>query len=157
MGVAGTSRIKIIKRTTPSGKVFSIEPEIKISPPKENQKISNYTAKDIKSLETFKGFNGWTWGGHGYGYLGASTRNSWSDKYLAEAGNELGLDLEELFLWANSKPGRHFMDNYPTNFYDYRRGHWSEMHSSEERRYAFLVALEHDMPELIAETGYRKS
>lgn len=48
----------------------------------------------------------------GYGYLGHSSRNHYSDTYLAEAANDQGIDLEDVFLWANSKCGRWFLDTH---------------------------------------------
>lgn len=52
---------------------------------------------------------------HGWGYLGSPDRKpAFHDGVLAKAANRIGLDLEDVFLWANSTYGRHFMDNAPS-------------------------------------------
>jgi hypothetical protein len=153
MGIRSGAGIHIVRRGTADGNgplvVLPSKPKSK-----NTSRPVGFSAKDIKSLETFTGFNGWAWGG--FGYLGGTRRSSRSDKYLAEAANELGLDREEIFLWANSKPARHFMDGYPNGFYDYENSGWGEMHTPMERVRAFRLALAHDLPELLTETGYSK-
>lgn len=46
----------------------------------------------------------------GFGYLGAVERDDETDEMLVEAANSLGLSVYEVFLWANSRCGRKFMD-----------------------------------------------
>lgn len=48
----------------------------------------------------------------GYGYLGNGNRTAESDASLVEAANQLSLDQEDVFIWVNSRFGRHEMDNY---------------------------------------------
>lgn len=66
---------------------------------------TNLTYRDIESLTNRDEFGG-------FGYLGHSDRNHDSDVALANVANENGLTLDEVFLWANSCPARHFMDGY---------------------------------------------
>ena len=48
----------------------------------------------------------------GYGYLGHELRAPETDAAVAQAANELGVDHESLFAWANGKTGRYFMDSH---------------------------------------------
>lgn len=52
----------------------------------------------------------------GFGYLGNSRRRHDHDRLLATAANHLGLSLDDVFLWANSRPARHFMDWWENDF-----------------------------------------
>lgn len=63
------------------------------------------TAEDIDSMTHNPEYNG-------FGYLGHKLRCSGSDASLYIAANWLKLPLENVFLWANSSYGRHFMDQY---------------------------------------------
>lgn len=42
----------------------------------------------------------------GYGYLGSHFRTHKSDQALAAAANSLGLSIEQVFAYVNSKAGR---------------------------------------------------
>lgn len=46
----------------------------------------------------------------GFGFIGHSRRRHRHDVALAEAANRNELQLDEVFLWANSRWARHFMD-----------------------------------------------
>lgn len=63
------------------------------------------THLELISLQTRKDFAG-------FGYLGHHKRTGKTDHNLLAAANKMDLTLEELYLWANSKFGRHFMDYY---------------------------------------------
>jgi hypothetical protein len=71
------------------------------------------TAEDIRGLEDRFDF-------HGFGYLGASERTGTEDVKLAQAARKLDLDIEDVFLWANSTYGRHFMANAPHTIRAYK-------------------------------------
>lgn len=47
---------------------------------------------------------------HGFGYLGHEHRTAQSDRTLRDAANQLGLSNADVFLWANSRYARHWMD-----------------------------------------------
>ena len=57
---------------------------------------------------------------HGFGYLGACERTGAEDVKLAQAATKLGLDVDEVFEWANSTYGRHFMANAPQTIRAYK-------------------------------------
>lgn len=61
------------------------------------------TVKDLNLMEHEESFLG-------FGYLGHEFRTDATDVMLVGAINQLGLSKEELFLWVNSRAGRHFMD-----------------------------------------------
>ena len=65
-------------------------------------------AKTIKCTELTALINRDEYGG--FGYLGHEFRGHASDVNLVKAANEMGLGIEDLFLWANSRYARHFMD-----------------------------------------------
>lgn len=54
---------------------------------------------------------------NGFGYLGHLERNQGmdTDAALLEVANGLGLNSTDLWLWADSRPARHFMDGAPTH------------------------------------------
>lgn len=60
---------------------------------------------DIKAMTDNSDWLGW-------GYLGHELRSDETDEKLAAAANWLGLDEADVFLWANSRLARHFMDGY---------------------------------------------
>lgn len=76
----------------------------------------------------------------GAGYLASGNRCPESDGELLAAAYMLDLKLELLFLWCNSRPGRHFMDNYDSKV------------TGTERVDRFVRELVSSVPELIAET-----
>jgi len=47
----------------------------------------------------------------GWGYLGHYSRTDRTDRVLAAVATECGLTIDDVFLWANSRSARHFMDN----------------------------------------------
>lgn len=70
-------------------------------------------ADDIRAMEQREDW-------HGYGYLGASERTGAEDVKLAQAARKLDLELDDVFLWANSTYGRHFMANAPHSIRAYK-------------------------------------
>lgn len=150
MGIRTAAHIRIVKSTVPGA--IPLTKMSKKSPPKKIQEFNGFTAKDVKALESFQGFNGTHWSG--FGYLGSGERSSRSDKYLAMAANELGLDREELFLWVDSSYGRHFMDDY-ADIKDAVTGEWRRM-TKEEIVQSFKEEVAKGMPSLVEEVGYSK-
>lgn len=75
----------------------------------------------------------------GFGYLGHEFRDAVSDSLLAAAADQLHLTLDDVFLWANSRPGRHFMDTEPWNIGQ------------------FVEELERELPFLYAEVAAEKN
>ena len=63
------------------------------------------TVNDLNKMTSRSDYNG-------FGYLRHEKRSKSSDNRLIRQANSLGLLSEDLFSWANSKPARHFMDNY---------------------------------------------
>jgi hypothetical protein len=48
----------------------------------------------------------------GFGYLGHENRRHATDVVLASVATLMSLSIDEVFLWANSRPARHFMDEW---------------------------------------------
>lgn len=76
--------------------------------------MPNHTATTIAKMTDHEDFGG-------FGYLGHENRTGISDAQLAEAANDLRIPAVELFMWANSRCARHFMDNYEDRSGAYRR------------------------------------
>lgn len=71
---------------------------------------STYTTTTALTIETMvldPEYGGW-------GYLAHELRTEATDRLLADAANQLELEYTDVFLWANSTYGRHFMDTNPT-------------------------------------------
>ena len=65
--------------------------------------------EDLTSRDEFRGF----------GYLGSPYRRNRTDLALAAAANTFELTIDEVFLWANSVPARHFADTLLDHDGDY--------------------------------------
>lgn len=66
--------------------------------------VEKVTFQDIEGMEAKSG---------GFGYLGHENRNHATDLQLAQAAQDLGLSYDDVFLWADSRSARHFMDGAP--------------------------------------------
>lgn len=92
------------------------------------------TPSDIEQMARRDDFGGW-------GYLGHGDRTHDSDVALADAANHLGIDAEDTFLWANSRPGRHFMDGAADDY------------TTDDFRRALTADINRWLPALRAEVG----
>lgn len=71
-----------------------------------NMSTNAITINDLGAMTDHPDWGGW-------GYLGHESRTAATDAELVAAANDANVDATDLFLWANSRCARHFMDMYP--------------------------------------------
>jgi hypothetical protein len=92
------------------------------------------TYTDIEDMRQHKDYAG-------FGYIGHESRCHASDVWLAKAANKAKLTAEQTFMWANSKFGRRFMDQYTVG--DFRR--WTSCNLLSEVMRKHVKELEREL------------
>ncbi len=88
--------------------------------------ITQAVFQNLITRQEFEDFNG--------GYLGHSNRTETNDKRLLKAAIDLGLSMDQLYLWANSRNARHAMDNGSLSTTEFRRCLQNDLPDLEEEQ-----------------------